>query len=201
MMLAGFWQVRRVGSMVRALLLVGALACALTSVAEAQELTHGKLRVNRPGRGKIDLTTGSATFRLNALDLLPSDQSDGINPGTETITIGISEERFLIPAGHLKVSRNGKRFRYKEPKADRGIQLFEMKKRPDQTFRVNLKLVGVDLSSLVTTNPPLCLPFAIIVGNDDGFTGISFDLPNPYPSRRLSIPGFCTDEASWPWTS
>ena len=40
-------------------------------------------------------------------DLMPAHDSDGINPATETITIGLTEERFLIPAGQLKASRNG----------------------------------------------------------------------------------------------
>jgi hypothetical protein len=185
--------------MARRLLLVFALAVLCTGVANAQtELKHGKLRVNHAGRGTIDRSSGSASFKLTGLDLLPADDSDGINPATETVTIGISEERFLIPAGQLKVSRNGKRFRYKA-KTDRGVQLLDMRKRPDGSFRVSLKLAGVDLSSLVVSQPPLCLPFAVIIGNDDGFSGVSFDLPNPYPSPRLSIPGFCTDAASWPW--
>jgi len=181
--------------------LLGALALGviLANAAQAQtQLTHGKLRVNHAGRGTIDLSSGSASFKLTGLDLIPDATSDGINPATETVTIGISEERFLIPAGQLKTSRNGKRFRYKA-KTDRGVQLLDMRKRPDGSFRVSLKLAGVDLSSLVISQPPICLPFAVIIGNDDGFSGVSFDLPNPYPSRRLSIPGFCTDAASWPW--
>ncbi len=171
----------------------------LASTAHAQP-NHGKLVVNRAGKGEIDLSSGSASFKLFDLVLIPSDQSDGINPAKETVTIGIAEERFLIPAGKLKASRNGKNFHY-VAETDRGVQLFDLRKRSDQSFRVNLKLAGVDLSSLVITTPPICLPFAVIIGNDDGFSGVSFDLPNPYPSRRLSIPGFCTDETSWPWTS
>jgi hypothetical protein len=185
--------------MARRVLLAFALAVLFMGPARAQtELKHGKLVVNHAGRGTIDLSSGSASFKLTGLDLMPAHDSDGINPATETITIGITEERFLIPAGQLKASRNGKRFRYKA-QTDRGVQFLDLRKRPDGSFRVGLKLAGVDLSSLVISQPPLCLPFAVIIGNDDGFSGISFDLPNPYPSRRLSIPGFCTDAASWPW--
>jgi len=185
--------------MARRLLVAFVVSVIFASAAHAQtQLTHGKLRVNHAGRGTIDLSSGSASFKLTDLDLLPDGASDGINPATETVTIGISEERFLIPAGQLKVSHKGKRFRYKA-QTDRGVQLLDMRKRPDGTFRISLKLAGVDLSSLVIATPPLCLPFAVIIGNDDGFSGISFDLPNPYPSRRLSIPGFCDNAASWPW--
>ena len=197
MTLAPFWRPRTVGAMLRGLVLATLLGLVFAGAAEAQ-LHHGQLRVNHAGRGQIDLSTGTASFKLTALDLLPSDQSDGIDPAHETVTIGISEERFLIPAGQLKVSHGGKRFHY-QAKTDRGVQLLDMRKRPDGSYRVSLKLAGVDLSRLVTVTPPLCLPFAVIIGNDDGFSGVSFDLPKPFPSRRLSIPGFCTDAAEWPW--
>jgi hypothetical protein len=64
---------------------------------------------------------------------------------------------------------------------------------------VIFKIVGADLSGLIIGDPPLCLPFAVIIGNDDGFSGVSFDRPKPYPSRLLTIPGFCTSETEWPW--
>ncbi len=199
MRVAGSAPVRTVGTMARRLVLALVLAVALVGAAQAQtQLKHGQLRVNRSGGGKIDLSSGSASFRLNALDLILANDTDGIDPATETVTIGISEERFLIPSGQLKASRNGKRFRYKAA-TDRGVQLLLMRKRPDGSYRIDVKLTGVDLSSLIVSQPPLCLPFAIIVGNDDGFSGVRFDLPKPYPSRRLSIPGFCTDTAEWPW--
>ena len=69
-------------------------------------------------------------------------------------------------------------------------------------YRLSMKLAGVDLSSLVVAEPPnLCLSFAIIIGDDDGFQSVTFELPKPYPSTRLSIPGFCSGSTTWPWVS
>ena len=109
---------------------------------------------------------------------------------------GGGEERFVIPAGQLKTSRNGKRFRYKT-RTDRGVESLTLVRTPTGSFTVSLKVAGVDLS--VVTDPPVCLSFAVIIGDDDGFSGVTFDLPKPFPSKLLTLPGFCTDNTSWPW--
>jgi len=181
------------------LLVIGLLVASSGSAYAQVANKHGQLTVLRPGRGTIDPNSGNAAFKFRGWQLIPAVDSDGISPGTEPIEIGIAEERFLIPVGLLKVSKNGKRFSYRA-KTDRGIRNFLLKLRPDGTYRVSLSLSGVDLSALVIKDPPLCLPFAIIIGNDDGFSGVSFDRPRPFPSRLLTLPGFCTDEQTWPWT-
>ncbi len=174
------------------------LAAALVGTASAQPTHHGDLRVVRAGKGKLDLSSGQATFAFRGWELVPSSDSDGINPATEPISIGVAEERFLIPAGQLRVSKNGKRFRYSAPTA-RGVEKLLLVKLPTGAYRVTLKLSGVDLSTLLAQEPPVCLSFAVIIGNDDGFTGVSFDRPKPYPSKLLTLPGFCTSNTSWPW--
>jgi hypothetical protein len=189
----------RVSSMVRGIVVALALVCALESPsAWAQALTHGKLRVVRAAKGQINLTSGQAAFKIRNWEVLLADTSNGVNPANEPITIGIAEERFLIPAGELQGSRNGKRFRYKTA-TDRGIQQLKLILTPQGPIRITMKIVGVDLSSLIIGDPPLCLPFAIIIGDDDGFSGVSFDRPRPYPSQLLTIPGFCTNNTEWPW--
>lgn len=177
-----------------------ALACVLDTSAWAQELTHGKLRVVRAAKGQINLTSGQASFKIRNWEVILDDESDGVDPANEPLTIGIAEERFLIPAGELRASRNGKRFRYKTV-TDRGVQQLKLVRLSQDTLRINVKLAGVDLSSLTSglIDPPVCLPFAIIIGNDDGFSGVSFDRPKPFPSKLLTIPGFCTDNTEWPW--
>ena len=189
----------KVSSMVRGIVVAFALVCALDlPSAWAQSLTHGKLRVARAAKGQINLTSGQAGFKIRNWEVLLADGSNGVNPADEPLTIGIAEERFLIPAGELRASRNGKRFRYKTV-TDRGIQQLKLILTPQGPIKVTMKLAGVDLSSLIIGDPPLCLPFAIIIGDDDGFSGVSFDRPRPYPSQLLTIPGFCTDNAEWPW--
>jgi hypothetical protein len=172
-------------------------ACVVAVTAEAR--SHGKLRIDHPGRGKINLDTGSADFTFRRWDFLLASDSNGIDPANEPVTIGISDEKFLIPAGMLKVSRKGRRFTYKLA-TERGIQWFELLRRADGSYRVQLKIAGVDLSTLVISDPPICLPFAVIVGDDDGFLGVSFDRPKTFPSKLLTLPGFCTDFGNtWPW--
>jgi hypothetical protein len=181
-------------------MLLMTLALAIPSVARTQTtLTHGQLTVTRAARGTIDLDSGNATFKVKNWEMLLADDSDGVDPATEPFTIGIAEERFLIPGGQLKASKNGKRFTYRGKSIDRGIQQLKLVRAAGGAIKVSFKIVGADLSGLIIGDPPLCLPFAVIIGNDDGFSGVSFDRPKPYPSRLLTIPGFCTSETEWPW--
>jgi hypothetical protein len=161
---------------------------------------HGKLRIDRPGRGQIDLNTGEAGFKVKRWVFLPSADSDGINPGTEQVTIGIADEKFVLPVGSVKVSKNGKKFSY-HAKTTRGVQNFRMvfdSSTGDYKVKL-LQVAGVDLSTLVISDPPICLGFAIIIGNDDGFSGVDFDRPKPFPSKLLTLPGFCDATTDWPW--
>jgi hypothetical protein len=175
----------------------GALVAA--SPARGQTLTHGQLSVARAARGTIDLDSGNASFKVKNWGLILANESNGVNPASEPFTIGIAEDRILLPAGQLKASKNGKRFSYRDKTVDRGIQELKLVMTPGGPIKVSFKVVGIDMSGLLIGDPPLCLPFAIIIGDDDGFSGVSFDRPKPYPSRLLTIPGSCKDETSWPW--
>ena len=188
---------RRVSVMIRTAGAL-ALACALVAPAFAAPIYHGQLRVVRAGRGQINLDTGQAGFKVRAWEFLPSDDSNGMDPAAEPITIGIADEKFLIPAGQLRASKNGKRYRYKS-QTERGVQLLKIARTSAGTLKVTLKMAGVDLSTLVITDPPVCLSFAVIVGDDDGFSGVSFDRPKPFPSKLLTLPGFCNEVSDWPW--
>ena len=188
-------------SMLRPMMLglVVAFALAAPSPARAQSsLKHGQLSVARAARGTIDLDSGNASFKVKNWGLVLASDSDGVNPADEPFTIAIGEERILLPAGELRASKNGKRFRYAS-RDDRGFQQVKLVRMPDGIIRVSFKLAGVNLSGLIIGDPPLCLPFAVIIGDDDGFSGVSFDRPKPYPSRLLTIPGSCKDTAEWPW--
>jgi hypothetical protein len=186
--------------MPRSTMLALAMACALVapSLARGQSLKHGKLSVARAARGTIDLDSGNASFKVKNWALVLAADSNGVNPTDEPFQIAIGDERILLPAGELRASKNDKRFRYTS-RDDRGFQQVKLVRMPEGTIRVSFKLVGVNLSGLIIGDPPLCLPFAVIIGDDDGFSGVSFDRPNPYPSRRLTIPGSCQDTTEWPW--
>ena len=182
----------------RRFLLGIALSCAVTGIGLAQELAHGQLRVTRAAKGKIDLNSGQAIFTIRNWEMLLAAESDGVDPANEPFTIGIQEERFVIPAGQLRSKANGKRFLYKA-KVERGISQLKLVRTAAGPIRITMKLVGVDLTRLVISDPPACLPFAVIIGDDDGFSGVSFDRPKPYPSKLLTIPGFCDEATEWPW--
>jgi hypothetical protein len=175
-----------------------ALAGALTTPASAEPVFHGDLVVVRAGRGQINLETGQAAFKIRGWEFRPSEDSNGMDPASEPITIGIADEKFLIPAGQLRASKNVRRLRYKA-QTNRGVQLLKITKIPSGTLKVTLKVAGVDLSTLLITDPPACLSFAVIVGDDDGFSGVSFDRPKPFPSKLLTLPGFCQEVTDWPW--
>ena len=175
-----------------------ALAAAVAAPADAVQINPGQLRVVRAGKGQINLDSGQASFKVVGWEIIPPTDSNGIDPGTEPVTIAIGDqERFLIPAGEMKVLRKGKRFLYKV-KTDRGVQLLKLTRTPLNTLKMTLKIAGVDLSPLVIADPPVCLSMAIIIGDDDGFSGVQFDRPKPFPSRLLTLPGFCTPP-DWPW--
>lgn len=176
-----------------------AYAGGAPSLVRGQSLTHGQLSIPRAARGTIDLDSGNATFKVKNWGLVLDKASNGVNPAEEPFAIGIAEERFLIPAGQVKASKNGKRFRYLDKSVDRGIQQLKIVMTATGAIKVSFKVVGADMSGLLIGDPPLCLPFAVIIGDDDGFSGVSFDRPRPYPSRLLTIPGSCKDTTEWPW--
>jgi len=169
-------------SMPRFTMLVLAMACAVVapSFARAQSLAHGQLSIARAARGTIDLDSGNATFKVKNWGLVLADDSNGVKPADEPFTIAIGDsERILLPAGKLKASKNGKRFRYRDQSITRGIQQLNLVMTQGGPIKVSFKVVGIDMSGLLIGDPPLCLAFAIILGDDDGFSGVSFDRPKP----------------------
>lgn len=190
--------------MARKIVGLGALALALAAAASTLGQTpvyHGQLMV-RPARGTINLDSGSASFAVRGWELKPASNSPSgdIDPATQPVLIAIgSETSFVLPVGQMHASRNHKRFAY-QTKTARGITRLVLVHQGDGNWRVSFQIVGVDLSTLLVNDPPVCLPMAVIVGDNDGFSGISFDRPKPFPSKLLTIPGFCTTEQGWPWT-
>lgn len=176
------------------------VVAGLGGPALADTLPHiGALRIDRPGKGRIDLNTGQASFTIKKWLWLVAADTDGVDPTTEQVTIGVSDEKFVLPIGSMKVSRNGRKFTYRE-NTDRGVQALKLVRDGNGDYQIKiLKVAGVDLSTLVISDPPICLGVAVIVGNDDGFSGVYFDRPKPFPSKLLTLPGFCDATTDWPW--
>jgi hypothetical protein len=169
----------------------------LTATAGTTPVFHGALRV-RQARGVIDQTTGLASLKVTRWRFVPIEGSNGIAFDQEPVLLTISENElkneYRLEPGALHATRNGRRFVYTNRKAQRGIRMLRIDARPDGTYQVAFALRDVNLSRLVTQDP-VCLPFALIVGDDDGFVGLSFQSKF---TRRLRVTGTCLVE-DWPW--
>jgi len=195
---------RRVGAMRhRALAAAFAIASLVARAGAVPPTHHGKLKIGFPGRGRINVDTGSATFWVHGWTLVPSSDSNGIDPATEGVNIAVGDsESFVLPGDQLKVSKSGTRFTYRS-KGPHRINMLKLVKNADGSFTARFKISGADFSRLLLLNRPavVCVPFALIIGDDDGFSGVNFELPKLSPlSGLLTIPGFCDNVPGWPWT-
>src|SRR5262249_715688 len=146
--------------------------------------------------------SGDATMKVNrwVFRLGPSvsgEPSNGIDPANELVQISLGEETFLVPAGSFRASSNGKRFAYRSKGTTRGGRTRRISRPPDGAYPVRFTLMGVDLSQL-TLEFPICRPFAVIVGDDDGFTGLDLTR-HGFNSKRFEVKGFCDVGGDWPW--
>ena len=185
-----------------------ALAVVLTlaaATARAQISTtatpvyHGTLRILRPAVGTFDTATGIGTLRVRRWRLGLREDSNGIFPDQEPVVVALGEESFRLEAGSLTRSRNGKVFRYQAPHdaGPRGIRSIRIAQRARDSYLISLTLIGIDMSQLLLRNP-VCQPLAVIVGDDDGFTGADL-MTRPAFSRHVAVPRACSVN-TWPWT-
>lgn len=182
--------------------IVGVALLAPPSATFAQSggvspLYHGILEVRR-SRGLIHPQTGSAKLKVSGWTLRTSGDSNGVSPDREPILIAIGEQTFRLQSGDLKASARGRRFSYRAPsEVRRGVRSLRMRARRDGSYRLTLKLFDLDLSRLIL-NSPSCVPMAIIIGDDDGFSGAIFDRRS-VANSRLTVVGPCTPEEDWEW--
>jgi len=169
----------------------------------ATPIYNGVLRVVRSG-GTIDRGTGLAEVKVRRWSWVLAPGSDGIFPDLEPIVIAIGDDNFRLEAGSLKaVGRNRKAYRYRVPRSERperGVQSVNLRRLGDGSYRVEFTVRGVQLYEL-SRRAPLCLPTAFIVGDDDGFNGVTFDSPGspPLVSRRIVAGSSTCPAEEWPW--
>ena len=183
-----------------------ALAVALTlaaATARAQISTgatpvyHGTLKIVRPAVGTLDKSTGIGTLRVRGWRWKLKEGSNGIFPTREPLVVALGEDSFRLDAGSLTPSRNRKVFRYSAPHpGPRAFRSFRIARRAGGSYLVSFTLIGLDLSQLVMYNP-VCENLAVIVGDDDGFTGVALKT-RPAFSPHVAIPHPCKPPA-WPW--
>jgi hypothetical protein len=198
-------------------LVAAALGLALFAArAHAQPVTtadpkyHGTMTVHRAvgtinnktfnailkiGRGA---STASGSTLLN-WDFQPAAQSNGIFPDQEPIVVAIGEDSFTLDPGKVVRNHKGTVFSYHaKGKLIRGIRMLRlMPDTADANWKISLQVVGVDLSTL-NFQDPVCRPMAVIIGDDDGFTGIVLTRPS-FTSKKITIPSSCDVGNDWPW--
>jgi hypothetical protein len=193
----------------RLLALVASLAALLavpaTTWAQAAPVYHGVLSV-RPAAGGFDKNVGTASLRVRNWVLNLKSTSNGIAPDKEPIIIAVGDtEKLVVPAGQVKASKSGKTFVYRNPTVTRGVRLLKIRRLKDDgdgtaRYRFSFTLTNIDLSFIVYQFP-MCSPMAIIVGDDDGFSGVQLDRPGGFSHSRVRVDGACTNVADWPWIS
>src|SRR5262249_40295376 len=108
------------------------------------------------------------------------------------------EDSFRLEPGSLVALHRGRVFAYRAPKTvHRGVRRLRIWPQPDGTYRLRFTLIGADLSRL-NIRDPVCVPLAVIVGDDDRFSGVTVPSPT-FHSPRIAIPGACDAGGDWPW--
>lgn len=178
-------------------ILLALLVCA-PRMASAQVPTgsfHGILKVGR-GSGSIDRNPDDSIPDGNSILKVPgwrwqlSPDTNGIDPATEQVTLQVNDTTFM-PLGMLRASRNGRVFSYRvpQPEAPPALRSFRISRRKDGSYTVRFTVTGIDLRSL-TLRDPVCYPFTIVVGDDDGFAEAYVTSPS-FDSRHLAFAGAC----------
>ena len=165
----------------------------------AKPVFHGILGVG-PARGSIDRHTGTGVITVHGWPFSLNPDSNGMQADREAILIALGDDSFVVPAGSLHSSHNGRTFTYRGPHSRgwRGVRSLQLHHDPRNAFfTVAFTVSGVDLSQL-NQEDPLCRPLAVIVGDDDGFSGVVLTSPS-FASRHVSIPRACDTGNSWPW--
>jgi hypothetical protein len=163
---------------------------------------HGALGI-KPALGGFAKNTGVASLRVKNWNLVLTPNSNGIYPTQEGVIIAIgTTEQLVVPASLIHASRNGRQFTFRDPKTARGVRMFQLRQYSNcpgkACYHVAFTLVGIDLSTLVLSYP-FCSPLAILVGDDDGFSGVQFDRPGGFNGSRVKIDGTCNSGSGWPW--
>jgi hypothetical protein len=171
-----------------------ALAFAYPGAAPGTDGSFDASIAVRPAKGKLDESRGVGSLKVRRWRFRPRSTSDGLAPAQEPVVVSVGDRtQFVLPAGALVASKNGKRFRYKNEGATQGITSFKLKQRRDGAYDVWFTLEGVVMDQLLVQYP-FCDTFSLELGNDEAFSGIDFDRPRGDRSPRIKVRGFCEPE-------
>jgi len=181
--------------------------CAIAQVVSPPTPKYHGVLGFLPAKGKIDRTTGIASLKVKHARFLLSPVSDGLFPDREAVLIALGPKNdFSIDAGMLKSSHKGKVLTYSAPKSTTsGILSFRIWQIAGPgpagasrgAYGIRFTLKGLNVAQL-NVQDPLCLPMAVIVGDDDGFSGVVLTSPS-FRSKSFSVPRDCNAGNDWPW--
>jgi len=183
-------------------LVVALLTGVAAPVGAIAPVFHGALGI-KPALGGFAKNTGVASLRVKNWNLVLTPNSNGIYPTQEGVIIAVgTTEQLVVPASLMHASRNDRQFTFRDPKTTRGVRMFQLRQYSNcpgkACYHMAFTLVGIDLSTLVLSYP-FCSPMAILVGDDDGFSGVQFDRPGGFNGSRVKIDGTCNSGSGWPW--
>jgi len=179
-------------------LLVLALLPTAARAQTPRPVHHGCLFV-RFASGPFDTSDGVGGLRIPGWQFTRAAGSDGIFPASEPVEIFLAENQFFLDAGALHASRNGRVFSYRAPKGTTppGIKKLRIKARKDGVYSARFTLTGLQLEQLVNADG-FCLPMALIIGDDDFFSGVRMIRPGSLAtSQRIGISSSCVPN-DWP---
>jgi hypothetical protein len=168
------------------------LALAAAQPASALDAQFISNLAVRPASGKLDITSGLMGLEIHRWRWVPAAGSDGIDPASEAITLMVGTDTILLPAGAVAESRPG-RYSHRDRSATRGFTRLRMKRGADGAWIVSLRVAGMDETPLVN-QVTVCVPFAMVIGNDAGVSGVDLDRPRGVDSPRVKLRGFCQIE-------
>ena len=172
-----------------------ALALGWPVDAPATEGSFAAFLGVRPAKGKLDESRGLGSLEVRRWRFRASSFSDGIDPANERVVISIGDRtQFVLPAGALVASKNGRRFRHVDKGVTQGIKKLTLKRKRDGAYLVWFSLEGVVMDQLLVQYP-FCDTFSLEVGNDEAFSGIDLDRPRGERSPRVKLRGFCEPDA------
>jgi hypothetical protein len=173
--------------------LLALLATPSPSSAAESLFFHGTIGFT-PANGKLDRNRARgypATLKVRQWSFQPAPDSNGVDPGSEAIVVHVGEREWTVPTGELVASKRGAVWTYKRRGGgtNAGIQRLQIRRESDQTFAIRFVVGGID-GSVLDVQDPACVPFVLIIGDDDAATGINLSSPT-FSSSKLRVREIC----------
>jgi len=183
------------------LFVVALLVSSATSLWAGVPIYHGQLAVGA-ARTTIDDGSGEIVMTVRNFLFRPDLGSNGMSPATEPLTIGLGLDSLILPAGSLVPNKKGTRFTHRSPGGrDRDIVFFRMALTKSGAWKIRFKIIGISLSQLTIVSPA-CESLAVIIGDDDAFSGVTLarktNVFGEFVGKRVKLQGACVPE-DWPW--